>query len=81
MHLKLPLADILPTQPNPTTYSFECSISFDYDKKDTKTDTKTDIKTDTRIDTKTDTKTQKTKRPLDSDLKQIQAEKKTQIWT
>ena len=45
-------------------------------KKYTKTDTKTDIKTDTRIDTKTDTKTQKTKRPLDSDLKQIQAEKK-----
>ena len=45
------------------------------------TDTKGDIKTDTKTDTNTDTKTQKTKRPLNGDLKQIQAEKKTQIWT
>ena len=31
--LKQPLADIHPTQSNPSTYSFECSISFNYDKK------------------------------------------------
>ena len=42
-----------PSYPIPSnpTYSFECSISFNYDKKKD-----TDIKTDT----KTDTKTQKT---------------------
>ena len=39
-------------------------------KKDTKTDTKTEIKTDTKT---------QTKRPLNGDLKQTQAEKKTQI--
>ena len=60
MLLKRPLAlwqISYPSYPSKPTYSFECSISFNYD---TKTDTKTDTNTNTKTDTETDTKDTKT---------------------